>query len=489
KAAREMKERLEALVGPPARDLVVGTFHAICSRILRREGERAGLGLSDHFAIYDDTDQLSLVRQVLREMNLEERQFKPSAIHAIISRAKNDLLNPTQFAERVNKYFEEAAARVYKRYEELLRENNAADFDDLILLTYQLWKRHPDILRQYQQRYHYIHVDEFQDTNTAQYELVRLLGAGTPETTGHFNVCAVADDDQCLLAGTLITMADGSQRPIEEVASGDWVLSAYSSGGFRAARVRATACRQRTGAGIRITTRTGRTLVSTPEHIHFAGSRQRALASQEVLLPSLRADAVRPSMVMLDTEGGYDLVERVEVVPLDAPVYDLDIEATHNFIANGIVTHNSIYSWRGANPKVLLQFEQDFPNTQVVLLEQNYRSTQVILDAAHGVVQQNRLRKDKKLWTDQSGGEKIVVHEAYNEEDEAGYVVNEIRRLAARGECRLRDCAVMYRTNAQSRALEEQFIRAGTPYVVVGSKKFYERKEIKDVLAYLRLIA
>src|SRR5262245_59514298 len=133
KAAREMRERLEALVGPPARDLVVGTFHAICSRILRREGERAGLGLSDHLAIYADTDQLSLVRQVLREMTLEERQFKPSTIHAIISRAKNDLLSPTQFAERVNKYFEEVAARVYKRYEELLRENNAADFDDLIL--------------------------------------------------------------------------------------------------------------------------------------------------------------------------------------------------------------------------------------------------------------------------------------------------------------------------------------------------------------------
>src|SRR5262249_43915137 len=167
----------------------------------------------------------------------------------------------------------------------------------------------------------------------------------------------------------------------------------------------------------------------------------------------------------------------------------LDIEATHNFIASGIVTHNSIYSWRGANPKVLLQFEQDFPNTQVVLLEQNYRSTQVILDAAHGVVRQNRLRKDKTLWTDKSGGEKIIVHEAYNEEDEAAYIVNEVRRLVARGECRLRDCAVMYRTNAQSRALEEQFIRAGTPYVVVGSKKFYERKEIKDVLAYLRLIA
>lgn len=345
KAAREMKERLEALIGPPARDLAVGTFHAICARILRRDGERAGIGLTDNFAIYDDDDQSSLVRQVLKEMNLDEKQFKPSTIHAIISRAKNDLLSPAQFAERVNKYFEEVAARVYKRYEELLRANNAADFDDLILLTYQLWRRNPDILKQYQTRYQYIHVDEFQDTNKAQYELVRLLAGGTPEMPGHQNICAVADDDQ------------------------------------------------------------------------------------------------------------------------------------------------SIYSWRGANPKVLIQFEQDFPNTQVVLLEQNYRSTQVILDAAQGVVQQNRLRKDKKLWTEKSGGEKITLHEAYNEEEEASFVVNEIRRLVGRGEARLRDTAVMYRTNAQSRALEEQFIRTGTPYVVVGSKKFYERKEIKDVLAYLRLIA
>ncbi len=345
KAAREMKDRLETLVGSSARDLAVGTFHSICARILRREAEQAGLGLGSSFAIYDDADQLSLVKQALKELGLDEKQYKPSSIHAIISRAKNDLLSPLQFEERVNKYFEQVAARVYKRYEELLRANNAADFDDLILLTHQLWKRNPAILQQYQSRYRYIHVDEFQDTNKAQYDLVRLLGAGTPDTRGHMNVCAVADDDQ------------------------------------------------------------------------------------------------------------------------------------------------SIYSWRGANPRVLLEFEQDFPDTRVVLLEQNYRSTQVILDAAHGVVRQNRTRKDKRLWTQMQGGEKITLHEAYNEEEEASYVVNEIRRMAARGASRLRDCAVMYRTNAQSRALEEQFIRTGTPYVVIGSKKFYERKEIKDVLAYLRVIA
>jgi hypothetical protein len=271
KAAREMKDRLEALVGPEARDLGVGTFHAICSRILRREGERAGLGISDNFAIYDDGDQLSLVKQALREMNLDEKQYKPSTIHAIISRAKNDLLSPAQFAERVNKYFEEVAARVYKRYEELLRENNAADFDDLILLTYQLWRRNPEVLRHYQNRYRYIHVDEFQDTNTAQYELVRLLAGGTPETPGHMNICAVADDDQCLVRGTLITMGDGTLRPIEEVRAGDRVLSAYGRGEFRPATVQATAERSGRAEGIQIATRAGRRLVSTAEHLHFAG--------------------------------------------------------------------------------------------------------------------------------------------------------------------------------------------------------------------------
>ncbi len=714
KAAREMKERLETLVGPAAKDLGVGTFHSICSRILRREGERAGLGISDNFAIYDDGDQQTLVKQVLREMNLDEKQYKPSTIHAIISRAKNDLLSPVQFAERANKYIEEVAARVYKRYEELLRENNAADFDDLILLTYQLWRRNPEVLRQYQNRYRYLHVDEFQDTNTAQYELVRLLAGGTPETPGHRNICAVADDDQCLVEGTLITMADFTLRPIEEIREGDRVLSAYGSGDFRPATVQATAKRDERDQGIRITTRTGRTLVSTPEHVHFAGYRlgvtpqlyhtylmhkrgvgfrlgtsqvytngqikpvvgfmQRTrhehadaswvvsthenenearvheyilslryniptlpftprkggsvnglvhdatyirrvfeafdtetngkrlladlglslehphfrphsrssnrhhvvitlcadrrgsapmhrlalvgndLGAREVLeslglrvrdekpaagtsswrcqamstdisvvlemaerickainadkifvaclgknggtdvienkaLPFLPAASVRPGMVMFDAQGGYDLVEAVETVPLTMPVYDLDIKRTHNFIANGIVTHNSIYSWRGANPKVLLQLEQDFPATQIVMLEQNYRSTQVILDAAHGVVRQNRTRKDKKLWTQTAGGEKIGLHEAYNEEAEAEYVANEINRLARNEGFKLRDVAVMYRTNAQSRAFEEQFFRSRTPYVVIGSKKFYDRKEIKDVLGYLRLIA
>ena len=344
KAAKEMQERLIALIGPEARDLVVGTFHSICSRILRREASRDALGIDGSFSIYDDDDQMKLVGQILDEMNLDKKQFNPRMIHGHISRAKNELMGPLQFAERVNRYSEEVAARVFKRYEQVLRERDAVDFDDLIMLTYTLWRRNPDVLKSYQRRYRYLHVDEFQDTNKAQYELVRLLAGGSPEAPGHQNICVVGDDDQ------------------------------------------------------------------------------------------------------------------------------------------------SIYGWRGAIPQVVRDFQSDFPRAKTVKLEQNYRSTQVILDAAHGVVRRNVGRADKQLWTERTGGEKITLHEAYNEEEEASYVVHEARRLVARDEAALRDVAIMYRTNAQSRALEEQFMRAGIPYVVVGSRKFYDRKEIRDVLAYLRLL-
>ena len=581
KAATEMKERLEKLIGASARDVAVGTFHAICARVLRREVERSDIGLNRYFVIYDDDDQIALVKRILLDMQFDPKQFNPRMIHSIISRAKNDLLSPTEFARGVNRYPEEIASRVYTRYDDELRSNNAVDFDDLILLTWRLWNRNPDILRDYQRRYRYIHVDEFQDTNPAQYELVRLLAAGTAETPGHTNICAVGDDDQCLVAGTQITMADGTQRAIENVTAGDQVLSAYGSGDFHPARVLSTARRDGRITGVAITTQALRRLVSTPEHIHFAGYRhaQRHVGDARVVvtlcgdrrglsamhrislvgtdvaarnalevaglsirgsgrddaswrhetanasmasivrtaehissmldvdiirkarlgrndperpgsnsLPFTPAASVRPGMVMFDADGGYDLVDSVEAVSLDAPVYDLNIEGTHNFIANGIVTHNSIYGWRGANPEVVRDFQRDFPTLRVIVLEQNYRSTQNILDAAQGVVRRNASRHEKQLWTERGGGEKITVHEAYNEEDEASFVVNEIRRLVARGVCELRDCAVMYRTNAQSRALEEQFIRSGLRYVVVGSKKFYERKEIKDMLAYLRLL-
>src|SRR3989440_9038144 len=349
KAAKEMRERLEKLVGiNESKEMMIGTFHAICARVLRIEADYlAPLGLNRSFVILDASDQAMLVKQAIRNLNLDEKQHRPLAIQAAISRAKNDLQSPDQMAELAAKYTEEVAARVYKHYQKLLRANNSVDFDDLLVLTEQLWRREPDVLRKYQQRWHYIHVDEFQDCNLPQYKLIRLLGFGTDERhEGLGNVCVVGDDDQM------------------------------------------------------------------------------------------------------------------------------------------------IYTWRGASAENVQRFERDFPQTKIILLEQNYRSTQNILDAAQNVVQRNRLRKDKRLWTDLGTGEKVLLHEAYNEEEEGLFVAREITRLLARGQIEKRgDVAVMYRTNAQSRALEEQFLRTNIPYKVIGSRKFYERKEIKDMLAYLRLLA
>ena len=349
KAAKEMRERLETLVGiNESKEMTLGTFHAICARILRIEADYlAPMGLNKSFVIFDTDDQSTLVKQAIKALDLDEKQYRPITIQSMISRAKNDLQSPDQMAELASKYLEEVAARVYKQYQKLLRANNGVDFDDLLMLTEQLWRREPEVLRKYQARWHYIHVDEFQDCNLPQYKLIRLLGFGTDERhEGLGNVCVVGDDDQM------------------------------------------------------------------------------------------------------------------------------------------------IYTWRGASVENVLRFERDFPHAKIIMLEQNYRSTQTILDAAQNVVQRNQLRKDKRLWTALGAGEKIILHEAFDEEEEGLFTAREIKRLQARGDIdKLGDVAVMYRTNAQSRALEEQFLRANIPYKVIGSRKFYERKEIKDMLAYLRLLA
>src|SRR5215469_9739324 len=349
KAAKEMRERLEKLVGiNESKEMTIGTFHAICARVLRIEADYlVPMGLNRSFVIFDTDDQATLVKQAIKELELDEKQYRPITIQGLISRAKNDLQVPEQMAELATKYLEEVAARVYKQYQKFLRANNGVDFDDLLMLTEQLWRREPEVLRKYQTRWHYIHVDEFQDCNLPQYKLIRLLGFGTDERhEGLGNVCVVGDDDQM------------------------------------------------------------------------------------------------------------------------------------------------IYTWRGASAENVLRFERDFPHTQIIMLEQNYRSTQTILDAAQNVVQRNRLRKDKRLWTNLGAGEKIILHEAFDEDDEGLFTAREIKRLQARCDIdTLGDVAVMYRTNAQSRALEEQFLHANIPYKVIGSRKFYERKEVKDMLAYLRLLA
>ncbi|HEY1352261.1 MAG TPA: UvrD-helicase domain-containing protein [Ktedonobacteraceae bacterium] len=349
KAAREMRERLEQLVGlNESKEMHIGTFHAICARVLRAEADYlAPLGLNRSFAIFDVDDQTALIKQAIKELNLDEKQYRPATIQSLISRAKNEMLTPERMEAQATRYIEEVAARVYNQYQRLLSANNGADFDDLLMLTERLWRSESGVLKRYQQRWHYIHVDEFQDCNLPQYKLIRLLGYGTDERhEGTGNVCVVGDDDQM------------------------------------------------------------------------------------------------------------------------------------------------IYTWRGASAENVVRFERDFPDRRLVLLEQNYRSTQNILDAARNIVQRNRLRKEKHLWTALGTGAKISLHEAYDEEEEGLWTAREIQRLLARGDADKRgDIAVMYRTNVQSRALEEQFMRANIPYKVIGSRKFYERKEIKDMLAYLRLLA
>jgi DNA helicase-2/ATP-dependent DNA helicase PcrA len=336
KAAREMEARLEQLVSGSVGDITLGTFHAICARILRQDGK--AINVNPRFVIYDAADQLSLIKQGMQEINIDPKQYAPTAVAPAISAAKSQLLTPADYVKQGHNYFEEIVSRTYERYQQLLEESNALDFDDLLMKTVRLFNKSPEVLSRYQSRYLHILVDEFQDTNTVQYELVKQL-AGK-----HRNICVVGDPDQ------------------------------------------------------------------------------------------------------------------------------------------------SIYSWRSADLRNILSFEKDYPDAKVVILEQNYRSTKMILDTASSVISANEQRKPKELWTDNETGEPVRVVETYTEQEEARFVVSEIERLVDLGEARLGDCAVMYRTNAQSRVIEEAFIRYGTPYKLVAGTRFYERREIKDVIAYFRLI-
>ena len=336
KAAREMEERLHRLVSGSVNDLTIGTFHAICARILRRDGK--AISVDPRFVIYDDEDQMSLIKRSLQGVGLDPKQYAPRAIQSAISAAKSRLLTPADYLQRSRSYFDEVVQRVYERYQQLLKESNALDFDDLLMKVVHLFRQSPETLSRYQSRYLHLQVDEFQDTNLVQYELVKQLA-------GKFrNICAVGDPDQ------------------------------------------------------------------------------------------------------------------------------------------------SIYSWRFADLRNILNFEKDYPEAKVILLEQNYRSTKLILETASHIISANQQRKPKELWTDNEPGVPITVVETYTEQEEAQFVVNEVEQLVSQGEFKMSDCAVMYRTNAQSRALEEAFIRYGVPYKLVAGTRFYERREIKDIIAYLRLI-
>ena len=540
KAAQEMRERVELLLGHSTRGMWVMTFHAACARLLRAEAPR--LGYTRQYTIYDAADSRRLVKRCIDELGVDPKRFTPASMQHQISDAKNKLRDAEAYRQQVGSFFEQTVADVYELYERELHRMNAMDFDDLLVRTVNVLELFPEVRARYAAAFRHVLVDEYQDTNHAQYRLLQLL-AGE-----HRNLAVVGDDDQCLVEGTPITMADGTTKPIEDVRVGDLVLSCYGSGDMRPARVTDAFSSQRAD-GIRIRTRGGREIVSTPEHTHFAGFRLglrgdltvtlcgdecapapghtvtiagRAeesftdfgaavrfaalargagdgrsvglvarlgapVAGMKNSLPFMTAASVRPGMAMFTEDAGYDIVESVERVELDRPVYDLNVEGTHNFVAAGLVTHNSVYSFRGADITNILNFQDDYPDAEVVRLEQNYRSTQTILSVANAVITHNRGRMGKSLWTDLGEGDPVKVRELEDEHAEARFVVGEIERLVDEGVSRA-ELAIFYRTNAQSRVLEDTLVRREIGYQIIGGTKFYERAEIKDAIAYLTVL-
>ena len=337
KAAREMRERVDALIGDAAQDVWLSTFHSFCARFLRMELEHYGR-YAKNFVIYDATDSKGLIRECLKELNIDEKHTAPGAVQAHISDAKNRLLDVAAFTAQATDFFAEQVAKIYALYQSKLQENNALDFDDLLMLTVELLTKNEELRTKYQKKFQYILVDEYQDTNGAQYAITKLLAAE------HRNICVVGDADQ------------------------------------------------------------------------------------------------------------------------------------------------SIYGWRGADMRNIMNFEKDYPEATVILLEQNYRSTKNILAAANAVIENNLTRKKKELWTDNPTGDRITIYEGATEKNEASYIVREVERLHTMFHVKYGDIAVLYRTNAQSRNIEEAFYATGVPYAMVGSVRFYDRREIKDIIAYLRVI-
>ncbi len=570
KAAQEMRERVELLLGHSTRAMWVMTFHAACARILRAEAPR--LGYTRQFTIYDQADSRRLVKKSIDDLGFDPKRFTPGAIHHQISDAKNKLRDAEAYRQLVGGYFEQTVADVFELYEREMHRMNAMDFDDLLGRTVNVLELFPEVRARYAATFRHVLVDEYQDTNHAQYRMLQLLAGGAD---GHRNLAVVGDDAQCLVEGTQVTMADGTRRPIEQVRAGDEVLSNHGSGVFRPARVARAFRTQGRRAGVSITTARGKRIVSTLEHVHFAGyrvgsmpdrhqpspsagwaptagassalggqrcdvvvtlcvdRRDRApihavsvpgsswryetedagrmvevaerisdalgatvvstariagpVAGRGAAVPFTTAGSVQVGMVLVDDQGDFDQVASVERVTLERAVFDLDVEGTHNFIAGGLVTHNSIYSFRGADVRNILDFGQEFSDAKVVKLEQNYRSTQRILDAANGVIAHNRDQMEKDLWTDLGEGDLVKIRELEDEHAEARYVVGEIERLVDEGVGRS-EIACFYRTNAQSRVLEDTLVRRDVGYQVIGGTKFYERAEIKDAVAYLTVL-
>ena len=711
KAAKEMRGRIDVLLREQAASAraavdskpLLTTFHALGVRMLRENHET--LGLRRSFVIYDRSDSNKVIKRGLENAGYNIKQFEPRKIMSMISRAKGDAMSVDEYRSGSSSYGEKVAAEVWKFYDKTLKAEHALDFDDLLIKTLNMLKSHPEILEKYQNRFLYIHVDEYQDTNKVQFEMVKLL-AGSKN-----NVCVVGDIDQCLTKGTKITMADGSKKPIEKVKEGELVISNFGSGDLRPSKVTGTYSKTTSEDLVSIKTNGGKKITSTKNHTHFAGyrtgispqthfvylmykagvgyrigttqmytkgqrkpvagfvqrsnqekadalwilsthkdtstarvseyklsllyqiptlpfvarkggstggyvhdqskineifssfdtarsskrllkdldllenfphhrpqtskgKRQNILVSlcgdrrgktamhrisvagndqeardllasagysvrlaksgskswrfetcnmsfekisKEVVkikkilphatlvstarlgkqgsatveknsLPFIPATSIRVGMAMFDESGAYDIVSSVSIVRakgVKTTLYDLDIKDTHNFIANSVFTHNSIYSWRGADIQNILQFEKHFPEAKTILLEENYRSTQTIISASNDIITKNVNRPEKNVFTNNVEGEKIELYTAMNGQDEAEYVAMTAKQLIKDG-VSPSSIAVLYRTNFQSRGLEESFLNFNVPYQLLGTK-FFERKEIKDTLSFLRL--
>ena len=695
KAAQEMKERIGRLVGENvAKHLWIGTFHATCARLLREYGEK--IDLKRDFVVYDDSDQLTLIRECLRQLNLDEKKFTPRTILSRISNAKEQLISPQEWHTRFVGFFEDICGKVYPLYQEKLRQNNALDFDDLLMETVRLFEKQPEVLDRLQDRFRYILVDEYQDVNHVQYIFLKHLAAK------YRNLCVVGDDDQCLPPGTMVRTTEGC-KPIETVQEGDTVFG--TGGGTSLVPGCVTHVHKSRFEGHLYTIRAGENLLrGTPHHLvlarleaqpdryyvylmyradrgyrigvtkctrrgwtagvahdqhgfivrtnqehadklwilriadsysearfweevysarygvptmvfHLMGrnmpvdedwikrlyetldtrtaaqrlfqdldmhpdfphyrpqngsrrqtlnlvmfggyrtSRRMSVGEHRIQWSSNRADiasllqaegypvrgaklggfrfetcrASYPEAVCVAKaaaqSGGLDVQYRAKVngtiysflplshlhpgmrvlvqsegrlveaevdevtrAPYAGDVYDLEVERIHTYLAGDLLVHNSIYQFRGANVELILQFEKDYPDAKVLKLEQNYRSTKTILEAAHGVVRHNRGRKEKKLWTENQEGIPLLLYEADNEQEEAVWIVQKIREEVRAAGRKYGDFAILYRTNAQSRVMEEVFLNWNTPYKIVGGVRFYERKEIKDVMAYLRVV-
>ena len=692
KAAAEMRGRVEKLLGSPGGALWLGTFHGLAHRLLRLHWREARL--PQGFQILDAEDQARLIKKLLKAQGLDETRWVPRDVQYFINKHKDEGRRP-QNLHAGHDPTEQQMIKLYALYEETCARSGVIDFAELLLRAFELWRDDSELLQHYRRRFRHVLVDEFQDTNSIQYAWIRLLVGSEGAAF------VVGDDDQCLAAGTLVSMGDGTKRPIESIAPGELVMSSYGGGDLRPARVTERFVHRRRGRLIRLHLRSGALIKSTPEHTHFAGYvlgetpqtcflylmhkegigyrlgtsqlypkgqakpmlgfKQRAiqehadavwiirthqnenearfdemttslrfglptlpstpqegkalnplvhdpcsiarvfksidttLAAERLLeevaldidrphhlprsrnssrrnivitlcadrrgsspmhticmvghstgdratleslglrvraarrhrdswryetarddfgelmaiarsirdrldgryvlqgrmletsLPFITAASIRPGMVMATDQGKFEVIEHISHEDFDAEVFDINVERTHNFVAQGVVTHNSIYRWRGAQVENLHKFRQDFPHAQLCRLEQNYRSTSSILDAANALIANNTGRLGKTLWTSGAKGEPVKLYAAYNERDEADFVVTRILEWTQRGGVR-RECAILYRSNAQSRAFEEALIQARVPYRVYGGLRFFERAEIKDALAYLRLI-